>query len=538
MRQSIGVNDDYDPSQRSGRTAVLLGAGASRDAGLPLTESLAQRLVESFDDELEASDQYEKREQGPVVRALHIVYGAMVAHATEQGASPLSAVNVERLVSAVRLLRDRRTHEAAPFVDSWRGSVEEVDDHPLPLNDRALSKHVGFKRDLSFEISGLANDIATIAKAVTSPGDGAVFRRLEDQLLRRICLLLSTPGDVQYLFPLVELAQRQKGGLDITTLNYDRTVEIAAAMKSVPIDTGMGRWSPGQPLVFTPTNGQINLIKPHGSVDWVRVSGTAERPLKGQPLVRHAYRIDFQQSSVVSRWVRESPLIVIGDREKLETDGPTLPLMRAFEESLHRAQNLVVVGYSFGDEHVNTVIRNWLIADDARTITVLDPNWRGGRFAIGHEAELSMADTIRYLAGVPLTVTSGRVMIVKKGTKDGLAEALSANPLGLIPEPLSITEHPGECHSLEITNNGYLLEYLKVSAWSASRGYNQARLQLHLELGGAGQDSVEVKALAHGASFRVYLDPIHNGEKVGQVHLRGQSWAHYINDQRVLHSDE
>jgi hypothetical protein len=300
----------------------------------------------------------------------------------------------------------------------------------------------------------------------------------------------------------------------------------------------MGRWSPGQPLVFTPTNGQINLIKPHGSVDWVRVSGTAERPLKGQPLARHAYRIDFQPSSVVSRWVRETPLIVIGDREKLETDGPTLPLMRAFEESLYRAQNLVVVGYSFGDEHVNTVIRNWLIADDARTITVLDPNWRGGRFAIGHEAELSMADTIRYLAGVPLTVASGRVMIVKKGTKDGLAEALTASPLGLITEPLTLKEHTGECHFLEITNNGYLLEYLRVSAWSASSGYDQAKVQLHLELGGAGQDSVEVKKLGHGASFRVYVDPIHDEKKVGRVRLNGQSWAHYIDEQRVLNVDE
>ncbi|KFF58194.1 hypothetical protein JF66_20390, partial [Cryobacterium sp. MLB-32] len=384
-----------------------------------------------------------------MVRALHIVYGAMVAHATEQGSSPLSAVNVERLVSAVRLLRDRRTHESAPFVAAWRASVEEVDDHPLPLTDADLKEHVGFERDLSFKISGLANDIATIAKAVVSPGDGSIFRTLEDQLLRRICTLLEKPDSVDYLLPLVELARTQSGGLDITTLNYDRTVELAATIGSTPVDAGLSRWIPGQPLVFTPTDGQINLIKPHGSIDWVRVSSTSQNRLGGHPLVRHVYRAD-EKPSPVARWgTADTPLIVIGDREKLETDGPTLPLMRAFEEALYRASNLVVVGYSFGDEHVNTVVRNWLAADESRTIVILDPKWRGPeRFVIGPDTNLSMRDALGFLASTSLSAAAGRVVVVRKGAKEGLSEALTAKPLKKVTELLTVETSFGEPHYL------------------------------------------------------------------------------------------
>lgn len=248
-----------DLDNRRERTAVLLGAGASRDAELPLTEHLAEQLVASFDRELKTMNRWARQDQEPVVRALHIVYGAMVSHATEQGHSPLSAVNVERLVSAVRLLRDRRTHEAAPFIAAWKAAIEDVDDHPLPISDSDLGQHVGFKHDLRFEVNGLARDIATIAKATMAPGDGATFARLEDELLRRICELLSAPKSVAYLHPLIRFAERQPGGLDITKLNYDLTIELAAAECGVPVDSGLSRWQPGTPMTFENVDGRINL---------------------------------------------------------------------------------------------------------------------------------------------------------------------------------------------------------------------------------------------------------------------------------------
>ncbi|MFE7846773.1 SIR2 family protein [Microbacterium sp. NPDC057407] len=508
------------------RTAVLLGAGASRDAGLPLTERLAELLVSSFDEELATADQYQRGEQLPVVRALHVVYGAMVSHATEQGSSPLAAVNVERLVSAVRLLRDRRSHEAAPFVSAWRASIEEVDDHPLPLRDTEL--HIGFDRDLRLRLDGLTQDIATVARAVVAAGDGSTFRDLEDQLLRRICGLLDSPEDVSYFQPLLDLARVQPGGLDITTLNYDRTVEIAAAAQAVPVDIGLDRWVPGQPLEFAPTDGQINLIKPHGSIDWVRLSGTSHERIEGHPLVRHRYRAHTKPSPVASYRTSDTPLIVIGDREKLETDGPTLPLMRAFEESLTRAGRLVVVGYSFGDEHVNTVVRNWLVADATRTIVILDPGWsEPQRRIIGPDSELTLREALAFTAGLSLERAPGRVLVVRKGAREGLAEALASAPLGQTAEVLEIRTVLDVPSHLRVTNNGYDIEQLRISA---PRMTNSAAYQsvggLRLDPATSGGQEVTVESLPHGSSVSVYFDHLPEGEGVARVQFAGRTWAY------------
>ncbi|MFP3821562.1 hypothetical protein SB658_22970, partial [Bacillus sp. SIMBA_008] len=71
----------------------------------------------------------------------------------------------------------------------------------------------------------------------------------------------------------------------------------------------------------------------------------------------------------------EQPWIVVGDREKLATDGPTLELLHAAEEAIERADHLVIVGYRFADAHVNHVIRNWMLRSETRTVGVIEPTW-------------------------------------------------------------------------------------------------------------------------------------------------------------------
>lgn len=515
---------------------MLLGAGASRDAELPLTEDLARDLVKAFDEELTRLGR-QTGEQEQVVRALHLVYGAIVAHGTEQGSSPLTAVNVERLVSAVRLLRDRRTHEAAPFITSWRGSIEDVDDHPIPLRDRDL--HIGLDHDLRLKTDGLAKDMAAIARAAISPGNGATFRRLEDQLLRRICDLLSQPSSVAYLHPLVRLAQQQPGGLDIATLNYDRTVELAAAECGVPLDTGFDRWQPGIPITFDMIDGHINLIKPHGSVDWIRETGSPSEPIPGHPLAQYRYRVGAP-SPVGTRYTTDVPLIVIGDREKLETAGPTLALMRAFEEALHRASNLVVVGYSFGDNHINTVIRNWLAPDRTRTISILDPGWpKPEHWAIGLDTDLSLRDALRFDASGAPTLGGGRVIVTRKGAKEGLEEALAARPLGKIAAELTIMVCLDERPYIRVTNHGYELMRLTFRVYGrVARSLGRAVsaiTSLRLTPDGTDTDNVlQINNLASNASVDIYFDRTPDSDGYASVTIYGENWARTINEHREI----
>lgn len=520
------------------RTAVLLGAGASRDAGLPLTEHLARQLVESFEEELATRDGFRGDGQRKVVQALRLVYGAIVAHGTDQGESPLTAVNVERLVSAIRLLRDRRTHEAAPFVAAWRPSIEQIDDHPLPIEDSELQQDFGLDRNHQQEVRGLAAHIAAIAEAVRMPGNGAVFRDLEDQILRRICVLLASPDNVDYLKPLIELAQNQIGGLDVITLNYDKTVELAAEQFGARLDLGLDRWEPGSQLAFESRDGTLNLIKPHGSIDWVRVTSSSQVPLSDHPLRQHEYRAATKPSSRRHRGTTDKPLIVIGDREKLDTDGPTLQLMRAFEDALNKAGHLVVVGYSFGDRHVDTVIRNWLTGGKERTVTILDPSWpMPKQMVIDPSTELSLRDALRFISRQSLRLTPGRVRVVRRKAAVGLTEALRERPLRQMAEVLTVALRQGDRPSLLVTNYGYDLTNVQVEPYLALRQPSlqmAASFRLQPEAQHDANDLL-VATLAHGESVEVFFDWVPTASDPMKVRVSGTSWADVVSQEILLH---
>ncbi|MDF2506511.1 MAG: hypothetical protein K0Q52_370 [Microbacterium sp.] len=518
----------------SERIAVLLGAGASRDAMLPLTEEFARRILESFDADLLAAVPHVRKRQQPIVDALHVVYGAMVAHATEQGKSALTAVNVERLVSAIRLLRDRRTHEAAPFVSSWRPSIESVDAHPLPFRDDDLREHFSLDSSFNFRLQGLADRIAAIAKATFEAGDGSTFRALEDQLLRKICSLLSHPADLTYLDPLIDLATQQPGGLDITTLNYDLTIETAAANRGVPVDTGLDRWQPGLPLRFEPIDGRVNLIKPHGSIDWERVSSSQRNRIEGFPLVRHCYRTSADPEAQPTWGTSSSPLIVIGDREKLETDGPTLALLHAFEESLHRASHLLIVGYSFGDEHVNTIVRNWMNADPRRTIAIVDPGWVTERMIIGPDTDPSFKEALMYTAGLPLKEVPGRIVVIRKGAREGLPEAITTRPLSRLENLIDIEVLPAPIAAVRITNPGYTLTRITARAWPEWKSNPltpTAALWDHE--GDQWVETLELADLARGETHEIRFD-VHGDRPLVSIEINASSWAYTVREKITL----
>lgn len=507
------------------RTTVLLGAGASRDAGLPLTEALAQELVKEMDDELAKRDEWRRPAFEPLVQALRFVYGAMVGHATELGESPLKAVNVERLISAVRLLRDRRTHEAAPFVAGWKASIEEVDEHPISIADRTFARHFVYGEQ-GMRTDGVVADIATIARNATAPGDGTTFHSLETELLTRTCRLLGRPQTVDYLRPLIEFAREQPGGLDITTLNYDTTIEMAAKKFGISADTGIDRWVPGRPLQFHTRSQHINLLKVHGSVDWRRGFRDDREANSPDPFKAPDYL------SGIDPFRNDDPVMVLGDREKLETDGPTLELMRAFEAALARAAHLVVIGYSFSDRHINTVVQNWIRHDEKRTITILDPGWVAA--APGWERRLfprQLREALQASAATPLNLASGRVLAVRETAADGLERALHERALPHLVLELTIRVCLDEQPFLHITNHGYDLEHLEITA---SRPQNNAPYQtignLRLDAASEGHHTIRIPSLLHGGSLDVLFDQIPEGAGYGHLHLQAFTWCRQISE--------
>ncbi|CAN5155621.1 hypothetical protein BH11ACT4_BH11ACT4_06870 [soil metagenome] len=417
------------------RTAVLLGAGASRDAGMPLTVDLADELITRMN-----TAPNQKSSAG----LLNFVFGAMLSKVTQAGGDPHTAVNVETMFSAIRLLRDRASHEVSPFVQAWNPAVAALDQADVVENSRlstALKDSVGKAIGDRYgqRGHGLLRAVQSVVRQETGAGgDGSAYRRLELRLRELIVEILTDrldSGRLSYLSPIIELALDQPLGVDVISLNYDLTIETAAKARKVDVNRGIETWRPGEDLDFEATAGRLNLIKPHGSVDWVIDTLHGD----GMALPQQYTRGKSAQSA------SGGPAVVIGDREKLESEGATLALMRGFETAMRRADRLVIVGYSGADSHVNAVIRDWINAGFSRSIIAIDPTWpRLGEHRKTFRGEL----TANLGVSDDPTEVPRRLAVLRKTAAEGIVEGLSMRP----------SVDPGRWFSVEPVLNGAIVD--------------------------------------------------------------------------------
>lgn len=329
-------------------SVVLLGAGASVEAGVPATFDMTEQLVGRV-----ARQRYTN-----VAQALHFVCGALVAYDTAAGASPYEGLDVERVFAAVELLAERRTLEVTPFVSAWHPAVDAWDRPTQPaFIDRDLQRAV-----LGEPGRSAAQVIGTLIASKTGTGTGETYRYLAQRMIDELRSLVAVDsGSVGYLEPMVR-AGSQRGGLTIATLNYDIAIEEACRRAGVDVQTHIDRWATDGKWDW-PAEG-VRLLKLHGSIDWCW-----DDSMQPRGHLRHRTVEAVPPSSDDHR----SPAVVFGNRGKLRADGPFLSLLAEFETLLAVADQLVVVGYSFRDDHVNEIVRRWAAEDLGRTVLIIDP---------------------------------------------------------------------------------------------------------------------------------------------------------------------
>jgi len=169
--------------------------------------------------------------------------------------------------------------------------------------------------------------------------------------------------------------------VNVFTLNYDTLVEQAADSEGVVLLDG---FIGTQRRVFRPecyeqdlyfpaetTEGRVHrfdrvlhLYKLHGSITW-----TASEPTIDNPYGVESGPYDPQCSRAL--------LIYPTPAKYGETLGlPYSELFRRFAGAIARPQSvLIIIGYGFGDEHVNTIIRQAL-AVPSFTLVIVDPSPR------------------------------------------------------------------------------------------------------------------------------------------------------------------
>ena len=146
-------------------------------------------------------------------------------------------------------------------------------------------------------------------------------------------------------------------------LNYDTLLEDALGFEGISYADGMSGGATGywKPQIFSKPDLQAKVLNLHGSLDWYRDadSGAIRR------LPQHmAKEIEAQRI-----------IIAPAESKYAETQSePYATLMKQFEEKLNnssRDTSLFIMGYGFGDDHVNSRIEGALRKNENLTVVAL-----------------------------------------------------------------------------------------------------------------------------------------------------------------------
>jgi hypothetical protein len=378
---------------------VLLGAGASKNAGVPTSFEMTQEIVHALNEDFGWKQE---------TRALNFICGALAAYDAAAGGDPYRGLDVERVFAAVELLARRKNLEVTPFVAAWHPAVDSWDRRMLPASwDRNFAEAL-----LKDSHSSSARDLVLqLIRTETGTSDGATYRELmKDMVSQLVALISTTRKQVSYLESLVAVG-RSAEGITIATLNYDLSIEHTGANANVPVHTGIQDWIAEGTWRWSRRG--VRLLKLHGSIDW-RLKETP--PDNG--------RMGFTTVEQIDAPAEDSrpPALVFGHGGKLRATGPFLSLLAEFETQLSQAHELLIVGYSFRDDHVNEVIRRWLAEDDSNHITVVDPHFPTARRWTEHESfRDEMIGAFRPRLGQDDDDASGtRLTIIRQSAADAL----------------------------------------------------------------------------------------------------------------------
>jgi hypothetical protein len=312
-----------------GRVLILTGAGACADGGIPTTLELTRRLDEAL---------LVRRDEPILSQVYRYVVGGLLMAKGLAGGSPFEGLNVEEVFSAVDLLARRDGLEAAPFIGSWHTGVQSLDH--LPPDVGRLSDAICETVDTALMAASrsgvrgfrganprLQQAFKEAVLGVTEAASGAVFRFTANAMLDSLTSLITVedPSRLTYLAPLLQFAVEE--GATIATLNYDLALEAVAEASGITYSDGTDEWKTRRRIVFP--SDALPIMKIHGSLGWHFGADTAP------------------------------PELLFGTRAKLRAEGPFLDLLLGFREALREATVLLVVGYSFRDDHVNHYISDW-----------------------------------------------------------------------------------------------------------------------------------------------------------------------------------
>ena len=311
---------------------LLLGAGASVEAGVPHSKGMIERL------ENLVSSESEWVNYRPLY---HYVKSAVLFADGMRGQADKTAYNIEKLVETLDELSKRDEHPLFPFVGAWHPKLSEV-------------AGVDFK--------------------VVSEFRNAIVKRLRDDWIP-----LDQVEKSNYYGGILRLQREYQHPLRVFSLNYDLCVEEQCRRNS---GNGPQRGFEGRSWNWrrlAEVDNEIGaeddlvcLYKLHGSIDWFF------NPDAGRQL---AYRDN------VSSIPLDDSALIFGTSYKLQYTDPFLFLAYEFRRWALEARMVLVVGYGFADAHINEILRQALDSDLTKVLVVVSPGVSEGREKLRYEEQ-------------------------------------------------------------------------------------------------------------------------------------------------------
>ena len=287
----------------------LLGAGASRDAGLKTSDEMTLRLEEKL--------------QGgwkDYARLYNVVKAGILYGGALKG-EPRTTVNIEELVNVLTELERCEDHPIYPFIASWN----------MVLKEEAGGDFLRIQEFRKMIIKALVED----------------WVKLEDA--RR----------AEYFGNFKTFQSSLGTNLKIFSLNYDVCVETGCERKSVftgfvhENDRAGEVWNEQAMKSDDLITAPIRLYKLHGSVDWRK---------EGEKLVSYDSPKQCEDAGNYQ--------LIFGTANKMRSAGPYLFLLSAFRDSAFDAKLIVTVGYSFQDGHINSILTHAFSKGDTKLLNV------------------------------------------------------------------------------------------------------------------------------------------------------------------------
>ena len=290
--------------------AVLLGAGASFCAGLPLTNQLTEKALASP----KLSDNSKQ--------ILNAIQGSFA------GANPTSHIEdyLSELVDWLAITARRTSRNVAASTVSIGGTDYSNEQILLAIN----------------EIKQAIFDVINIEV------DSEVHERFVQALHRPM-----RPGKENY-----------EGRIDYLVMNYDTLIEDALALSRLRYADGLeggvsGWWNPA---TFEQKDLEARVFKLHGSINWAEHS-TSTTPIR---IASHLKR-SRQHASKIMIW----PASTKYRETQLDPYANLMHRARSVLNPQNGGQRvLLITGYSFGDAHINLEIERGLRASNGN-LTVI-----------------------------------------------------------------------------------------------------------------------------------------------------------------------